>query len=59
MFPNFFIYFQANFLLAHKNTIEVCHYVLHEKCQDNFLESSCGNSFKVIVLKPLMLMGLL
>jgi len=29
--------------------------VIHEKCHDNFLESLCGDLFKVIVIKPLTL----
>ncbi len=32
--------------------------MIHEKCHDNFLESLHGDLFKVIVLKPLTLLGL-
>jgi hypothetical protein len=33
------ILLQANSLLIDKNTIKICHCVLHKKCHDNFLES--------------------
>jgi hypothetical protein len=45
------ILLHASFLLAHKSIVKVCHYVFHEKCHDNFLELSCGDSFRIIVLK--------
>ncbi len=32
--------------------------LFHEKCHDNVLEFSCGDSFKMIILKLLMFLGL-
>ncbi len=40
MLHDLLIFLQASSLLALKNTIEICHCVLHKKCHDNFLESS-------------------
>jgi hypothetical protein len=53
MHHDMLILLHASFLLAHKSIVKVCHYVFHEKCHDNFLELSCGDSFRIIVLKLL------
>jgi hypothetical protein len=50
--------FFSNSLLVHKNTIEICHCVLHKKCHDNFLELLCGDSLRIIVFKLLTFLGL-
>jgi hypothetical protein len=52
------ILIQANSLLVDKNIMEICHCVFHKKCHDKLLESSDGDSFKIIVFKLMMLVGL-
>jgi hypothetical protein len=47
-----------NSLLTHKSTIDVCHYVFHERTHEFFFKSLCGNSFRVIILKLLTFLGL-
>jgi hypothetical protein len=44
------------FVEANKTEIKVGHRMFLEKLQDNFLESSHGNVFKVICHKPLWLL---
>jgi hypothetical protein len=48
----------SQFLACSQNTIKICHCVLHKKCHDNFMELSCGDSFRIIVFKFLTLLGL-
>jgi hypothetical protein len=41
-----------------QNIIEIWHYVFHKKNHDNFLESLCGDSLRIIIFNFLMLLGL-
>jgi len=52
------VYYKDPISSIHKRTIEICHYVLHKKCHDNFLESSCDSLFRIIIFKLLTLSSL-